>query len=103
MVRGERYSRDEWLVLLHYFLSQPEPAHTDSHPSLIQFAAQIGRSPGSVDASLRNIKMAVTGAAGFEHGARTMRVVVAEFANDPNGLAETAAEAPSRIRRRQRR
>jgi len=95
--RGTRYSRDEWIVLLDYFYSEPEPTHTDSHPQLVDFARRLRRPPGSVDANLRTIKLALTKSAGFEHGARLMREVVSKYRHDRGTLSSDAAAARSRV------
>ena len=95
-MRGPDYSRDEWIILLHYFLTQPELTHTNSHYQLERFAAAIGRTPGSVDASLRNIKLALTGSAGLEHGSSVMRDVVRELASAPVALREAAIQSLAR-------
>ena len=95
--KGQHYSRDEWLVLLNYFYSQVEPTHTDNHAQLVAFAGSIGRTPGSVDANLRTIKKALTQAAGFDHGASTMRNVVQQYWIKRPQLAQDAAQAMARI------
>ena len=98
MVRSRTYSRDEWTVLLYYFRTEPEPTHTDSHPALQRFARQIGRTPGKVDASLRNIKLELIGTAGFEHGSSAMREITREYGAMPvTELREAAIEALSRV------
>ena len=53
---GRALNRDEWTTILDYYYRMPEAYHTDSHRECIAFAATIGRPPGTVDSSLRNIK-----------------------------------------------
>ena len=96
MVRGPSYSDDEWVVLLWYFMNRPEPEHTDSHPACMALASSIGRTPGSVDASLRNIKNYVADA-GFSHGAERMLAVVDEYYTQPTALRAAAQAALGRI------
>ena len=96
MVSGRVYTEDEWTVLLYYFLNRPEPEHTDSHPSLQAFARSIGRTPGSVDSSLRNIKSYRLDA-GLSHGATRMRVVVDRYQEQPLLLRADAEAALGRI------
>ena len=103
MGRGQNYSRDEWLLLFRYFVTQREATQTDSHPALVEFAELVGRTRGSVDANLRTIKRHLTREAGFSHGAAMMRKVVDEFREDPAALDQAADDALARIRRRQRR
>ena len=97
MPRKGNYSRDEWVALLYYRSTQPEPTQTDSHPQLVQFASHIGRTPSSVDANMRTIKRVQTGAAGFEHGARLMKEVVEQYGADLAGVIAEAPQALTRI------
>ena len=96
MLRSGKYSEDEWTVLYYYFLNRPEPTQTDSHAALQAFARDFGRTAGSVDASMRNIKSHVADA-GLPHGAKTMRRVVARYQNRAAELRTAATVAMSRI------
>ncbi len=80
--RRSRLTEEEWVVLLDYFFQSPEPTHTDSHPLCHQLAQLLGRTPGSVDSSLRNIKSIHTGAAGFTHASKLARDVYESHATD---------------------
>ena len=96
MSRTGLYSEDEWIVLLYYFLNRPEPAQTDSHQALQDFALVLGRTPGSVDASMRNIKAYVSGP-GFPHGSSVMRSVVDQYRGQSAQLRHAAQAALHRI------
>lgn len=76
----------------------PEPAHTDSHPECQRLARLLGRPPGTVDSSLRNIKAHHTGRAGRRHGAGLMKEVFDRYADDSALLRREATEARRRIR-----
>ena len=94
---GEPISHDEWIVLLDYFFRSPEPTHTDSHPKCKRLAEQIGRSPGTVDSSLRNLKSIHTGLHGRTHAAATARTVYDEYKDKLALLRRDARSALSRI------
>jgi len=91
-------SRDEWIVLLDYFFRSPEPTHTDSHPECRKLAVSIGRSPSTVDFSLRNLKSVRTAAHGMPHVAATARRVYSRYHNRLSNLQQEAALALLRIR-----
>lgn len=94
---GRPISRDEWIVLLDYFFHSPEPTHTDSHPKCKRLADEIGRRPGTVDSSLRNLKSIYTGAHGRTHAAGTARAVHDEYRNRRSQLRRDARSALLRI------
>jgi len=85
-----RYSQDEWIVLYYYFHNLPERTQTDSHTILQGFARDFGRTPGSIDASMRNIKAYVTGP-GFPHGASAMRSTVDRYSKLTRAALKNAA------------
>lgn len=93
--RGKE-SKDEWIVLLYYFVNCPEATQTNSHEALQEFARVFGRTPGSMDASMRNIKSYVKGP-GFAHGSKTMRFVVDEYFKHPSKLKNAARSSMARI------
>lgn len=96
LISLEKCSKDEWIVLLYYFMNRPQPTQTDSHGALQVFARDFGRTPGSIDASMRNIKSYVADA-GFPHGAETMRRVVDRYQNRAALLRSDARAALARI------
>lgn len=98
MLRTGDLNEDEWTVLAYYQRTQPEPAQTDSHPDLQAFATDVGRTPGTVDASMRNIKSYLQGA-GLPHGSRLMRAVADRYRDQPDSvLARDAAAAIARLK-----
>ena len=85
-------SQEEWIILVDYFFHSPEPTHTDSHPECRALAQLIGRTPGSVDSSLRNIKSIHTGAAGRPHSSQLARRVYEAYTGDLPALHLRAEE-----------
>ncbi len=83
-------SEEEWVILLDYFFTNPEPTHTDSHPLCQQLARLIGRSPGTVDSSLRNLKAIHTGTAGLSHGSRVARRIYERYHDQQQNLHDSA-------------
>lgn len=94
---GRPISRDEWIVLLDYFFHSPEPTHTDSHPECKRLADELGRRPGTVDSSLRNLKSIHTGARGRTHAASTARDVYNAYKNRRSQLRKEARLASARV------
>jgi hypothetical protein len=85
-------------VILDFYYRMPEPAHTDSHPECQHFSKLLGRSPGTVDSSLRNLKTIDQGP-GLSHIATTGIEVYREFAGRPRSeLQSEAVRALARIR-----
>ncbi|MFQ5875186.1 MAG: HNH endonuclease [Dehalococcoidia bacterium] len=90
--RGPPLNEGEWIILLDYFLHSPEPTHTDSHPSCRELAALIGRTSGTVDSSLRNLKAIHTGSVGLSHGGQTAQRVYERYSEDHPFLQARAQE-----------
>lgn len=79
MTRSSNWTRDELILAMEFYLKCPERCHTDSHPKCKDVARQLNRSPGGLDGIIRNIKWAMTGAAGFGHASQMIIDLAFEY------------------------
>lgn len=86
--RSRKPAWKEWqdVLLLDYYYSAPESAHTDSHPLCVALAKQLGRSSAAVDMRLRNIKSADKGS-GLAHVPSSIKVLLQRSIADINAEA----------------
>jgi hypothetical protein len=90
------WSADEVILALEYYYCCPENTHTDSHSGCKSMAATLGRSPGALDKTLRNIKSTVTKSAGLPNASRTVEQLARKYKRNKAALLRDAASVRSR-------
>lgn len=95
---GRAYSRDEWILLYEYYTTHETPEQDDANPVLRAFANELGRSPSSVDKSLRNIRAYCEGP-GLANNAAMMKEVVDQYKGNPSALKRAASDIRQKLPR----
>ncbi len=85
-----RWSRSELIIAMEFYYLCPERMHTDAHAKCREVARMINRTPGGLDAIIRNIKYVDTRRAGFPHASQAIRGLVEEFRGDREALLAEA-------------
>lgn len=102
---GANWSRAEHIIAFNLYSQIPFGTIHMRNPKVIELAALLGRSVGSVSYKLSNFArldpaLQARGIRGSQHGAKGEEEVWLEFAEDPEGLAyESASLLADRLRR----
>ncbi len=86
------WSEEEIILAMEFFRTCPERMHTDSHTKCIEVAAEINRSPGALDKTIRNIKSVHTGHTGLANASQRVRNLVNQYRNDDPALMQRAVQ-----------
>ncbi len=99
---GKLWTRDETLVAFNLYCRTPFGRLWDGNPEIIDVAAKLGRTPGSVGMKCCNLASLdpshqKRGVGGLKNVSRLDREIFADFVADPESIALAAEEAYARV------
>jgi putative restriction endonuclease len=99
---GKLWTRDETLVAFNLYCRTPFGQLDDANPEIVEVAAKLGRTPGSVGMKCCNLASLdpshqKRGVGGLKNVSRLDREVFADFLADPESIALAAEEAYARV------
>jgi MoxR-like ATPase len=100
MARGDRWTEDEYVVVLELYLRRGPVQATD--PEVIDLASRIGRTPNAIymrNANYQHVDPKYHGK-GLDGGGAPVQRIWDKYADDPNGLQQAFAEALPRLEAR---
>ena len=86
----DEWTEEELIIAMEFYYSCPERMHTDSHQKCQEIAHMLGRTPGALDAIIRNIKFVDTGGTGYGHASRRIHKLVHRYQGDQAALRSRA-------------
>lgn len=94
---GEKWNREELVIAFNLYNQIPFGAIHARNPKLVELAAVLGRSPGSVSFKLSNFarldpSLQARGIRGLQHGAKGDAEVWNEFVQRPDALVYESAQ-----------
>lgn len=94
---GENWNREELVIAFNLYHQIPFGAIHARNPKLVELAAILGRSPGSVSFKLSNFarldpSLQARGIRGLQHGAKGDKEVWHEFVQRPDALVYESAQ-----------
>lgn len=94
---GEKWDREELVIAFNLYNQIPFGAIHARNPKLVELAAVLGRSPGSLSFKLSNFarldpSLQARGIRGLQHGAKGDEEVWHEFAQRPDALVYESAQ-----------
>ena len=99
---GKLWTRDETLVAFNLYCRTPFGRLWDGNPEIVEVAAKLGRTPGSVGMKCCNLASLdpshqKRGVGGLKNVSRLDREIFADFLADPESIALAAEEAYARV------